>query len=119
MLESFNLIDSWRILYPDVRRYTWHARGLASRLDYLFISEHLLNVNNTVNINVRLFSDHSILQASFEISSGQERGRGIWKFNNTLLHDQEYVKEIKSLIETTSINCKRYYQTLIKMTMNL
>ncbi len=88
MLESFNLVDSWRVLYPDVRRYTWHARHLASRLDYLFISEHLLNVINTVDINPEHFADHSILQVSFEISSGHERGRGIWKCNNTLLHDQ-------------------------------
>ncbi len=29
---------------------------------------------------------------------------GIWKFHNALLHDQEYVKEIKSLNETTSLN---------------
>ncbi len=61
MLESFNLVDSWRVLYPDVRRYTWHARGSASRLDYLFISEHLLNVISVVDINPGLFSDHSIL----------------------------------------------------------
>ncbi len=114
MLESFNLVDSWRVIYPDVRRYTWHARGLASRLDYLFISEHLLNVINAVDINPGLFSDHGILQASFEISSGQDKGRGIWKFNNTLLHDQEYVKEIKSLIETTYLNVDHLEDKILK-----
>ncbi len=72
MLESFNLVDAWRVLNPDVRRYTWHPR-----LDYLFISEHLLNIINTVDINPGDFSDHCILQASFEISYGVERGRAI------------------------------------------
>ncbi len=56
MLESFNLVDVWRVIYPNARRYTWHARGLALRLDYLFISEHLLNVINTVDINPEFFS---------------------------------------------------------------
>ncbi len=51
MLESFNLVDAWRVPYPDVIIYTWYARGLTLRLDYLFISEHLLNVINTVDIN--------------------------------------------------------------------
>ncbi len=37
------LTDAWRDLNPNLRRYTWHSRGKLSRLDYWFISEHLLN----------------------------------------------------------------------------
>ncbi len=43
LLESLNLADAWRVQNPNTRRYTWHSRGKSSRLDYLFISEHLLN----------------------------------------------------------------------------
>ncbi len=43
LLESVNLTDCFRDLYPSLRRYTWHSLGKSSRLDYWFISEHLLN----------------------------------------------------------------------------
>ncbi len=43
MLDSMNLTDCFRDLFPNIRRYTWHTRGTSSRLDYWFISELLLN----------------------------------------------------------------------------
>ncbi len=43
MLDSMNLTDCLRDLFPNKRRYTWQSTGKSSRLDYWFISEHLLN----------------------------------------------------------------------------
>ncbi len=43
LLESMNLTDCFRDLFPNLGRYTWHSRGKFSRLDYFFISEHMLN----------------------------------------------------------------------------
>ncbi len=34
LLESMDLIDCFRNIYRNLRRYTWHARGKSSRLDY-------------------------------------------------------------------------------------
>ncbi len=34
LLDSMNLSDCFRNLYPNLRRYTWHARGKSSHLDY-------------------------------------------------------------------------------------
>ncbi len=34
LLESMDLTDCFRNIYPNLRRYTWHARGKSSRLDY-------------------------------------------------------------------------------------
>ncbi len=39
-LESMNLTDCFRNIYPNLRRYTLYARGKS--LDYWFISENLL-----------------------------------------------------------------------------
>ncbi len=39
MIDSMNLTDCFRDLFPNIRRYTWHSRGKSSRLVYWFISE--------------------------------------------------------------------------------
>ncbi len=98
LLDSLHLVDAWRVYNPGVKRYTWHARGKASRLDYLFVSEHLMNNVSSCSINPGLHSDHSIIQISFSSSFSQKRGRGLWKFNTLLLHDKEYVDLVKKNI---------------------
>ncbi len=61
MLDSMNLTDCFRDLFPNIRRYTWHSRGKSSRLDYWFISEHLLNELENYKILPGVHSDHSII----------------------------------------------------------
>ncbi len=61
LLDSINLVDAWRVQNPNIKRYTWHSRGKLSRLDYFFISEHLLNEINKCSISTGLHSDHSIV----------------------------------------------------------
>ena len=62
LLETMSLSDAWWVIYPSIKRFTWHARGKAARLDYLLISDHLLNDHTNYKIDPRLFSDHSILK---------------------------------------------------------
>ncbi len=94
LLESLNLADCWRIQNPNSRRYTWHSRGKSSRLDYFFISEHLLNDINKCSFETGLHSDHSIVNLELH-NNKSNKGRGFWKFNNDLLHDKEFVELIK------------------------
>ena len=98
MLDTYDMVDIWRVLNPDSRRYTWHSRGLSSRLDYWFVSDHLLNVTSKVEILPGVFSDHSMLMIEISVKD-LERGRGFWKFNSMLLHDVDYVLHIKNLIK--------------------
>ncbi len=105
LLESMGLTDCFRNLYPNLRRYTWHARGKSSRLDYRFISEHILNDLTSYKIEPGLHSDHSILKIQIG-SNNLARGRGFWKFDTSLLHDITYVNEIKNIIYST-ILCKK------------
>ncbi len=50
LIESFSLVDCWRVINPKTQRYTWHARNKSSRLDSWLISEHLLNEIKKCNI---------------------------------------------------------------------
>jgi exonuclease III len=107
IMESFNLTDCWRDLNPNKRRYTWHARGKASRLDYWLISDHLLNEIHKSEIKIGLHSDHSII--TLEIGKHfNKRGRGFWKLNNSLLHDSEFVTKVKNIIKKTKQELDNY-----------
>ena len=58
LLDTLDLLDVWRVLNPNIRRYTWHSRGKASRLDYVFMSDHLCNSLANCRINPGIHSDH-------------------------------------------------------------
>ena len=45
-------------------------------------------------------TDHSLVVMNM-IFTHQERGRGFWKFNNSLLSDPAYVKCVKDCIKET------------------
>ena len=46
-------------------------------------------------------SDHSGVLLNLQINFDTEKGRGYWKFNNTLLKDIEYVNKVKKVINET------------------
>ncbi len=69
-----------------------------SRVDCLFLSEHLLNDINECKINPGLYSDHSIL--SLELNANKiNRGRGLWKCSLKLLKEMDYVTLVKDTVE--------------------
>ena len=99
-LEVNDFVDVWRTMHPFDRTFTWHRGEKRSRLDYIFISEHLLNRLEDVRICPGIQTDHSLLILNLDPVKEQDRGRGFWKFPENLLHDQEYVNSIKTLIQT-------------------
>ena len=49
-------------------------------------------------------SDHSIVTTELKFNTFK-RGRGLWKFNNSLLSDMNYVQKVKETIQDI---CKQY-----------
>ena len=98
-LDTFQLVDSWRILHPQEKEFTWRQRntGIACRLDFFLVSVGLLDQieNNKITHGYR--SDHSFISINFETQK-QMRGPGFFKLNTSLLLQQEYVQMIKTLI---------------------
>ena len=93
------LIDLWRIQNPNRKRFTWRSEKpcKASRLDYFLISEDILSLNPKSDILNSYKSDHNIIKLSIS-KSVQKRGKGLWKFNNALLENGDFVDMIKSEI---------------------
>lgn len=100
--NKFNLVDPWRVNNPTSKKFTWTRRNPTkqARLDYFLISEELMSILGNVKIIPGYRTDHSIINIEFKINDF-ERGRGFWRFNNSLLRDKEYILKIKEIINDT------------------
>ena len=101
--ESLNLCDIWRIRNPKSKAFTFRQRHVSGilqrRLDYLFISNNMQESVKNVKILNALSTDHSPLFCSFLNLTNISRGRGLWKFNNSLISNTNFVDEMKTLIQ--------------------
>ena len=99
-IAEHNLVDIFRELHPDSKKFSWKQWGNQkfARLDYFLVSNTLLPFVEKADILPTCFSDHSpiILEIDFSRFS---RGKGFWKFNNSLLKDIDYLEMIKNLIK--------------------
>ena len=64
---------------------------LLSHLDYAEVSQ--------CEIGPCVLSDHEFVTVSFDLDNLPLRGGGLWKFNNSLLDDQQFCTEMLALIE--------------------
>ena len=71
------------------------------RLDYIFISQNLQEYVKKSDVLNTISTDHSPVFCSIskrnECNKG--KGRSLWKFNNSLISNTDYVKQIKQLIQ--------------------
>ena len=96
-----DLVDKWRAHKPQTRKYTWHGPGLKqSRLDYFLVSTDFETFIKDVDTDVKYRSDHSPVYLVLKFHN-QIRGKCTCKFNNSLLHDKDYIQEVKNCITET------------------
>ena len=90
-IRVHSFVDAWRKVNPSMK--------IQSRLDYFFISKFLQKLIQECRIMPNIFSDHSalILTICFDEETAL-RGPGYWRFNNSLLSDNEYVALLRSKI---------------------
>ena len=99
VLEN-NYVAAWRVLHEGKRSYTWrkfNPERKQSRLDYFLISEELFQYVIDCSILSGYRTDHSGVLLKLKLQEN-ERGRGYWKFNNSLLKDTGYIKIVKDTI---------------------
>jgi len=106
--EEYSLIDVWRLRNPHKLSFTRRDRckgGIVqSRLDYWLISTGLTYLVQNTTIKPGNCSDHSIISLKIHILGTTERGKGFWKFNNSLLMEKEYTNMVKNIIENIKVN---------------
>ena len=97
--EEIGLIDPFRENNFAVKRYTWRKRNplKQARLDFFLISENFSSDIKSCDIDSSYRSDHSPIKLCLKFDNFV-KGKGLWKFNNSLLYDIEYVKQINKKI---------------------
>ena len=86
MINELNFLDIYRLLRPNVTGFTWRKRNRIKhkRLDFFLISDVMTDIIKTCNIDVAYRSDYSMIELELFLNKFTV-GKGIWKFNNSLL----------------------------------
>ncbi len=100
-LMALGLVDIWRIKNPSSKRFTFRQRRplIQSRLDYFMISSCLSDLVEQAQIMSSFCSDHSCIALKISPLPRQERGPGYWKFNASLISDDNYVEKLNNSIK--------------------
>ena len=108
-------------------QFTWRNSSgkIKCRLDFWLISKRLLSRVTKTNICAYYDSDHSPVTISIKPEDIQvKRGPGYWKFNNSLLEDEEFVTQMSFIIKHAAekhkdIADKRLYWEMLKMEIRM
>ena len=110
IIDQYRLIDPFRELFPTLHRYTWRRKNpfKQARLDFFLFTESMLTYLRNCKIEPSYRSDHSMVILEL-VFNPFIRGKGLWKFNNSLLSDIDYVNIVKDKI----LDVKRQYSALV------
>ena len=100
IMKDNDLSDLYRYFHPETKRYTWRRKNpiKQARLDMFLASSNILDICNNCDIKTSYRSDHSAVELEI-ILNKFSCGKGIWKFNNSLLENPEYLALVNKLIE--------------------
>ena len=95
-----NILDIWRVMNENRKRFTWRRKKTVrkqARLDFFLMSDNISQFVMASQIIPGFRTDHNSIILKLKLHEN-DRGKGHWKFNNTLLKDKEYVKIVKNVI---------------------
>ena len=93
-------------MHPSARKFTWTNSKVSSRLDKFYVSPDILANTKHCGITVFPFSDHDAPFLSIKLPNSQPRGRGTWKFNTSLLANEEFTCNMKHFLKFW-VSCKK------------
>ena len=119
--EKFNLCDIWIIRNLKTKHFTFRQQQTSGfiqrRLDYFFVSNLPQESVNKTNVLAAFSTDHSRLFSS-DLRNDENRGKGFWKFNNSLSMNSDFVTKmnyhIKSTLETWEMGGIRNFQARLE-----
>ena len=96
---------------------------MKSRIDFFLVAKHLEQYVKKSEIYPSIAPDHKAIYISLSWSNPTPRGPGLWKFNNSLLNDEEYsfnkIRETyahtKSCVYYSDSVNKRLFWEMLKM----
>ena len=96
IINKYNLCDMFRLNHSH---FWQQANPLKqTRLHYFIVSGPFSDLASNCSIRASYKSDHSILELNITICNFWQ-GKGVWKFNNSLLKDKEFLIKISNIID--------------------
>ena len=97
VMEELELIYIFRKQYPQKLSFSYESKALkvCSRIDFFLVALSLSKCVVNIHTKASNAPDHNAIKLSLELSE-ERRGPGLWKFNNALIDDEEYVNRIKA-----------------------
>ena len=87
-MSNYDLVDTWRVRNPTLRQFAWR-RKTPLQISRLLISNDVqFGVDSCENL-CPLSSDHSPVTLKLRTDFADDRGRGYWKFNRSLLENDQ------------------------------
>ena len=92
LMNELNLIDIYRKLHPKTRSFTYESKtiNLKSRIDFILVSRPISIEVQNAEIRMSVAPDHKATFLKINVRSELKRGPGTWKFNNSLLEDDDF-----------------------------
>ena len=111
---NYNLIDIWRTRDSDSTLFTWRKKKplIQRRLDFWLISDFRQDEVEETSIKTAIRTDHSAIIISFNSLDEPRGGPSYWKFNSSLIEDENYISAIEQkipewLVEFIDVTDKR------------
>ena len=97
---KYNMVDVWRQLHPKRRQYSWSRKNytIASRLDYWWVQNRLLQKTINCNIIEAIYTDHRAVIWQLQSPVQVNKGPGIWKLNDLFLKEDTFCKKVDYII---------------------
>ena len=97
LTAHLELVDIWRLKHSLKKQYTWRQKvpRIHCRLDYFFISQHVMDLVIDTKILPSILSDHSPVSLDLNFLNEPKLGQGHWKLNVSLLSDDIYKTKLK------------------------
>ena len=101
-IDQLDLIDIYRTFHPKTMNFTSFssARRTFSTIDHILGHESSLDKFKKIEIISSIFSDHNIVRLDVNYRKKKTiKNANKWRLNNTLLNNQQIIKEIKKEIK--------------------
>ena len=96
-LSNFQGIDIFRALHPGSTAVTFLKPdgSTGTRIDRIYVSAPLRENTAFCTIKPFAFADHAAVTCQLRLPETLPRGRGVWKFNCTLLRDSDFCQAVE------------------------
>jgi len=114
-LESYELTDVWRKIFPTDPGHSYFHYLVSSRLDVVLVNNQMVPYIKRIQRLPLAWYGHIILVAYFDLPATKFlKSSYLWKFRNSHLQNPEYIALIQDIFRTLTIGnasstTKRYF----------